>query len=202
MSVSLDSLFVVPVVDVDVGENASLEQLAVAKSQLEQNLSMLFDHLQQRHRSDMDTPLLTPDGFPRADIDVLQVRMTRSKIIMYRNDLAKVLRLIDAKLIERFATAVVDNPIQSSVRDLSLQDDQKKSQAAIKNTVPFAYIAEIVDQSPAFRAGLLVNDRIIEIGPVNVTNHNNLQSLPLLITRSEDVSNILKKPLENDSTNL
>ncbi len=47
----------------------------------------------------MDTPLLDPQGFPRADVDVVSVRQARVKIIELRNDYKLVMDRIGAALV-------------------------------------------------------------------------------------------------------
>jgi len=44
----------------------------------------------------MHGPLVDADGFPRADVDVMEVRTNRQRIIMRRNDLAAKMRELDA----------------------------------------------------------------------------------------------------------
>lgn len=65
--------------------NLSFEQLAKLKSQIDNDLSTLFAHLSSLN-ADMNTSLLTLDNYPRSDIDVVAIRLTRSKIIHLQND--------------------------------------------------------------------------------------------------------------------
>ncbi|ONH72012.1 hypothetical protein BOH78_4075 [Pichia kudriavzevii] len=62
------------------------EELSKHRSEIDADLAVLFDHLQNKLHANMDTELLTLDGFPRADIDVLQIRLCRAKIIKLQND--------------------------------------------------------------------------------------------------------------------
>ena len=52
----------------------------------------------------MDTPLVTPDGFPRSDLDVVTIRLLRIRIIRLRNDDRKVIHLLDDRMAQEFAT--------------------------------------------------------------------------------------------------
>jgi len=46
----------------------------------------------------MDKPLVDSEGFPRADIDVYQVRDARHKVACLRNDAADLLNQIESSL--------------------------------------------------------------------------------------------------------
>lgn len=182
----LESLFIVETEEVKFDEKSSLEELIAAKKVLETNLGVLFDHL-KLHKSDMDTDLLTPDGYPRADIDVLQVRMARAKINVYRNDLKQVLQLIEKHLTERLAVGVpnmerleLEDEANDEINDIDMTQEQ----------VPFAFVSEVTEESPALTAGMIVNDQIISIGPINASNHENLKRLPGFILANEDVSKL------------
>lgn len=64
----------------------SFEELSNYRKQLDNDLLLLFNHLQNDLHSDMESNLITGDGFPRTDIDVVQVRLCRVKIIKLQND--------------------------------------------------------------------------------------------------------------------
>jgi 26S proteasome non-ATPase regulatory subunit 9 len=59
------------------------------KDALETELSAQFSIL-SANQSTMNTPLVDPEGFPRADIDVWAVRHARVRIIELRNDLKQI----------------------------------------------------------------------------------------------------------------
>ena len=81
----------------------------------------------------MQTPLLSSDGFPRSDIDVVEVRTTRVKIIKLKNDLRSVMEEISSRLLSQFQTNAFCKTLEIS---------QEKP-------VPFAIITEVVSNSPA-----------------------------------------------------
>lgn len=51
----------------------------------------------------MSTPLVTPDGFPRSDIDVAQVMFTRTAIIRRRNDLKDLMKRLEKEMHLNYA---------------------------------------------------------------------------------------------------
>ncbi len=48
----------------------------------------------------MDQPLVDSEGFPRADIDLYQIRETRQKVNMLKNDAKDILNKIEKCLHE------------------------------------------------------------------------------------------------------
>ncbi|KAK0731664.1 26S proteasome non-ATPase regulatory subunit 9 [Lasiosphaeris hirsuta] len=144
------------------------------------------------HGVDMNTSLLTPDGFPRADIDVAQIRTTRSRIIHLRNDYKDLMAVIEKHLHEHFASlqdgdetvaaAAAANPDSSMLRDAVPEPlDQ-----------PFAKVNTVVENSPAETAGLKAGDVIRNFGYVNYSNHDNLRRVAQCVQGNEG-QNILVK---------
>lgn len=64
----------------------SFSELSDYRKQLDHDLSRLFIYLKNDLHADMSTDLLSGDGFPRSDIDIVQVRLCRVKIIKLQND--------------------------------------------------------------------------------------------------------------------
>lgn len=60
-------------------------QLAKRRQHIDSQLAIHFNSLTALH-ADMNTPLLTSDGYPRADIDVASIRKTRATIIALQHD--------------------------------------------------------------------------------------------------------------------
>ncbi|KAI5964867.1 NAS2 [Candida pseudojiufengensis] len=81
----------------------SFQELSQIKTNIEQQLNNLFDLLKHQHNVDMDSPLVTKDGFPRSDIDVVSVRLIRTHIIKLKNDYKSLLDILESKMEEEFA---------------------------------------------------------------------------------------------------
>ncbi|KAK9474418.1 uncharacterized protein V1510DRAFT_401500 [Dipodascopsis tothii] len=120
----------------------------------------------------MDTPLLTEDGFPRSDIDVAQVRMTRARIIRLRNDYRALLGELELALHDHHAALRTLGPAAGSATAAA---------AAPVVEVPFAVVNDVSHSSPAFEAGLVRGDRIIHFGSVHAGNHRRLAELAAVV---------------------
>ena len=106
----------------------------VLELELETQLSIL-----KAENVTMQTPLVDPEGFPRADIDVWAIRTARVKIIELRNDLRDIVDAI-GKVLE----GVYDPSISTvdSSRNERVQDAPK----------PFSKVDSVAPGSPASEA--------------------------------------------------
>lgn len=151
--------------------------LAQAKVHIESSLEMLFDLLKHTYRSDMTLPL-TIDGFPRADIDVLSVRLIRTKIIRLRNDLTDVIELIATRLEEQLKQGVSPEIVAAS------------SSASVRhsaNRPPFARVDQVFSDGPADRAGLKTGDLVVAFdADITFSNHNQLSALAARVQQKKD----------------
>lgn len=87
----------------------------------------------------MQTPLVDPEGFPRADIDLWIVRTARKRIIELRNDLKDVMDEI-AGALERVYDPTLPTPASSS------------SAGSTPPPKPFAKVEAVAPESPSAEA--------------------------------------------------
>lgn len=144
--------------------NMNYQQLAAVKTDIELQLATLIDMLTESFGADMSTSLLTDDGFPRNDIDVVSIRLVRVRIVRLKNDHKSVLQLIQDKLQELFAN---QEPLK--VTETAPVDHQK--------LVPFAVVTEITENSPAAVAGLQLQDKIVVFDDIHAGNHDKLRAV-------------------------
>lgn len=162
----------------------SLQELIVQKESLEAELSALGSVLDSHH-VDMSTSLTTPDGFPRSDIDVAQIRTTRARIIRLKNDHKAIMKSLEEAVHERFATGKPGE--QTSTQ--SLQDTSSASAAAVPAPVvepPFARVNSVVPGSPAEQAGMHAGDKVTKFGWVNWINHERLGKVAQVVQQNEN----------------
>merc|ERR1712098_835790 len=91
-----------PVANGTQSSGLTLAQLQAKKDNLEAEIRALGGVLDS-HGVDMNTRLLTPDGFPRADLDVAQIRTTRARIIYLKNDHKALMSIIEKHIHKHFA---------------------------------------------------------------------------------------------------
>lgn len=152
-------------------------QLALAKSDIETTLESLFGLLSKRYNFDMTLPLVI-DGFPRNDVDVVSIRLLRTKIIRLRNDHEMVLKHIDRHLMEQLGAN----------ENKSIESIQIATEPQV-NAVPFALVKTVEERSPSNKAGLRSGDRIILFDKtIDVSNHEKLTAVAKRVKEREDQS--------------
>ncbi|KAM5356064.1 hypothetical protein ACJ41O_002710 [Fusarium nematophilum] len=159
----------------------SFTELQRKKDDIEAELKALGGVLDS-HGVDMDTPLLTRDGFPRADIDVAQIRTTRARIIRLRNDYTSLMTRIEKFLHEHFAS--LDEDAKPTPAPSSTQPALPDSYSAPLDP-PFAKVNTVAAGSPAEGAGLKPGDDIRNFGYVNRSNHDNLKKVAECVQGNE-----------------
>ncbi|CAM1507065.1 Fc.00g067060.m01.CDS01 [Cosmosporella sp. VM-42] len=159
----------------------SFAELQRKKDDVEAELKALGGVLDS-HGVDMETPLLTSDGFPRADIDVAQIRTTRARIIRLRNDYKELMARIEKFLHEHFASLDDESePVPTSSSGLPVLPDSQPTTL----DQPFAKVNTVAAGGPAEQAGLKPGDEIRNFGYVNRANHDNLKKVAECVQGNE-----------------
>ncbi|KAH8179711.1 hypothetical protein LIA77_01230 [Sarocladium implicatum] len=152
----------------------SFAELQRKKEDVEAELKALGSVLGSvSHGVDMETPLLTRDGYPRSDIDVAQ---SRSRIIHLKNDYKDLMATIEKYLHEHFASLADEDeaaPASASRDEAALLADADLSTLE----APFAKVNTVASGSPADSAGLKAGDEIRSFGYVNRNNHDGLRKV-------------------------
>ncbi|KAK1064090.1 putative 26S proteasome regulatory subunit [Friedmanniomyces endolithicus] len=165
----------------------TLPQLMAKKEDLEAELSALGSVLDS-HKVTMTTPLLTPDGFPRADIDVAQIRTTRARIIRLKNDYKSAMSKLEVAVQEQFASGKALDVAQSARSQASTNGPNADSGSSRGTAIepPFAKVNTVVPNSPAEEAGLRAGDKITRFGGANWTNHERLSKVAQVVQQNEN----------------
>lgn len=183
-------------------ENLSYDQIIATKELIESQLTLLFDILKNKYRAELDTPLVTPDGFPRSDIDVVSIRLIRIRILRLRNDNKQLLSLLEEKLVEQFQSMKEDPQTTST--------STATASATSTYTTPFALIKQVVVSGPAYSSGLREGDKIVLFDQdIHFQNHANLgelgkrvkakvnQDIPITILRGSGKMELVLTPTNN-----
>ena len=92
----------------------------------------------------MDSPLVDPEGFPRADIDVWAVRLARVKIIELRNDLNRLMNDIQKAL-----EVVYDPSLAATETSNPTTTTSTEALPVTPMSIPFARVDGVSPGSPA-----------------------------------------------------
>lgn len=170
----------------------SLPEVFDLKSKLETQLSQLFDDLQHQGVN-LESSLVTEDGFPRSDIDVLQVRLIRRGINILRNDLKAVIVRTQELMADQF-------------QRLAAKTQSIGGSEVTEYRIPFAAVTEVVIDSPShsavsiqsyivnshrrrlltFLQGLTKGDKIVKLGTIHAGNNKSLGAIGPLVQTNEE----------------
>ncbi|KAJ9100941.1 hypothetical protein QFC19_005337 [Naganishia cerealis] len=139
----------------------------------------------------MTSPLVDPEGFPRADIDVYTVRLARAAIARLRNDhravveeMGRLLRVVYA--VQESSTTSLQNGLSDGASNGTGNAEHIFSNGTSRSQPALAKVNAVSPGSPAAQAGLEKNDFIMEFGALN--GDDSLADVGELVARSEGVS--------------
>jgi hypothetical protein len=102
----------------------------------------------------LKNPLVDDEGFPLAGLDIHDVRTKRNRFAILATDFA-----------------IIDERIHDLLQEM--HENARKSgtitKGEMKPRLPFGRVTQVVQGSPADKAGLLVGDRIIKFGHLLTT---------------------------------
>ena len=136
----------------------------------------LFVSQAEQNSPGLNGNLLDADGFPRSDIDIVQVRVQRNRLATLQTDyktltdnIEALLHVVLAKGESSAASDRVDGargatPVGTS-EGARLDTQRRERRAPLR--VPFAVVDEVSPNGPAYVAGLLVGDKILAVGPIS-----------------------------------
>lgn len=97
----------------------------------------------------MQTPLVDPEGFPRADIDVAGVRTARANIIRLRNDLQAVRDEMEQLVLRGLGRGDAADASDRMDVEGSGQGGVAVDEGSNERRLPFARVNQVFSNSPA-----------------------------------------------------
>ncbi|GMK55261.1 hypothetical protein CspeluHIS016_0203170 [Cutaneotrichosporon spelunceum] len=142
------------------------------------------------HGASSDTPLIDPEGYPRADIDVYAIRHARAALVRLYNDRAEVMRRLAPALESAFE---VDQPpsqtqSQGHVQRRPLPPADTNGRAEFPETWPERAVARVnavAPDSPAADAGLAAGDVVYSFSGITAATPGGMQAIGPVVQRSE-----------------
>lgn len=163
-------------------DGLTLQQLVNRKDNLEAELKALGAVLDS-HGVTMQSTLTTFDGFPRADIDVAQVRVTRARIIHLRNDWKELMDKIEKALHQHHANVQAEEAKKPTTVNQDSESTMSSGPPPAPEA-PFAKVNSVETGSPANEAGLKAGDLIRRFGTAIWSNHERLRKVGEVVQQS------------------
>ena len=164
-----------------------LMKIMKQKDEIEQQILEVTEFLETPPMPGVKGPLVDSEGFPRADIDLVEVRKLRHRLACLQTDHCTVMKEIEAGLlglhsdykarninIEGEKPALSSKPLTTQASQTSELLGQPSAQEL---KIPFAWISDVISGSPADQAGLKMGDAVFQFGEVNHTNHDELRAI-------------------------
>ncbi|UYV81355.1 hypothetical protein LAZ67_20000905, partial [Cordylochernes scorpioides] len=149
--------------------NKSLLEKMRHRDYLESEIKSLLEVLKEEKNVGMSGNLVDEEGYPRSDIDIYLVRITRHKINCLQNDLRH--------LMEEIAEGINRLHQLAAPKD-GLEDEEMAGLEA------FLLVQKVDRDSPAFLANLRVGDEIVKFGSVNKDNFLDMKSIAEVVQNS------------------
>lgn len=170
------------------------DKLQQRKTEIENEINELSKILVEEGNVGMSGNLLDSEGFPRSDIDIYKIRLTRQRINCLQNDYKDLMSEIEEEIIRLHAASRSKSETNRPVEENHTEQR------------PFIKITQVDEKSPSWEAGLKCDDQIIQFGPYNYNNSKkNLSEVADLVKNSINkiiLLNVLRKTQsENLSSN-
>ncbi|XP_006047226.1 26S proteasome non-ATPase regulatory subunit 9 isoform X1 [Bubalus kerabau] len=162
---------------------SDVQELIRRKEEIEAQIKANYEVLESQKGIGMNEPLVDCEGYPRADVDLYQVRTARHNIVCLQNDHKAVMKQVEDALHQLHA-----RDKEKQARDLAEAHREALSRDQSQGLSPaqaFAKVNSISPGSPASIAGLQVDDEILEFGSVNTQNFQSLQNISSVVQHSE-----------------
>lgn len=148
-----------------------LLKLNEQRSGIEKEMETIVDVLENMNGAPgLLEPLVDYEGFPRADIDIFEVRKLRNRHACLQTDHGKLMKELEQKLFslhsdykERGCVDKEEAPNASKVEQpdvlMEVIEEGKKQES-----IPFVWVHDVAAGSPAMQDGFKIGDAIVTFG--------------------------------------
>ncbi|KAL6465788.1 hypothetical protein MHYP_G00259210 [Metynnis hypsauchen] len=191
-----------------------VQRLIKKKDEIEEQIKAYYEVLEDQGDVGMHAPLVDVEGYPRADVDLFQIRTARHSISCLQNDHKAIMVEIEEALHRLHARERAKREQDQAEAQMERMEQEASLPA------PFARVDAVTQGSPAYQAGSLnslntvnipfcegpfrgwflsltlnnsdsglhIGDEIIAFGSVNTSNFQNLQNIASVVQHSEGKS--------------
>ena len=170
---------------------ARLRSLQAQRSALEVEAEALADALNSpgvngEAPAGIKTALVDREGFPRADIDIMNVKTQRNRLAVVNTDHKEVMKKIEAELAQMHSLSGNESVGEKEQQQQQQQQQASRGLAPAPTAIPgsgkaFAIVDEILPGSPAALAGLQDGDQLVGFGTIRFETIDNINCIPALI---------------------
>ncbi|XP_077376643.1 26S proteasome non-ATPase regulatory subunit 9 [Festucalex cinctus] len=155
-----------------------VKNLIQKKDDIEEQIKAYHDVLEDQGVG-LNGPLVDAEGYPRADVNLYQIRTARHNISCLQNDHKAIMVEIEAALHRLHA--------REKAKRQHDQTEALEEAMEYQETLPpaFARVDAVSQGSPASAAGLKVGDEVIVFGSVNTGNFQSLHNIASVVQHSE-----------------
>ena len=159
---------------------AFVKELIKKKDEIENDIKTWYEVLKSQGNIGMDQPLVDREGYPRNDVDIVQVRKARHYIVCLQNDHKAIMQRIENGLAEYHAQMAA---METSEQETSTSMNNFSPLPAVE-LEPFAAVDLISRTSPAETAGLKLGDVLIKFGSITKSNFTGLNAIGEVVRHS------------------
>jgi len=170
------------------------------KRNIEEEITTLTNYLEQPGMPGINGKLIDNEGFPLPDIDIMEIRKARNRLIILQNDYKNLMSVIESSMQKYFESVnkeKKDNLIENNKPKIELQNktdpititvSEDIKEVDIKLKIPFCYVSLVTQESPADEAGLAVGDGILKFDSITYGKYNDpLIKISELIKLKKDI---------------
>ncbi|KAF7669891.1 hypothetical protein LDENG_00100610 [Lucifuga dentata] len=155
-----------------------VKSLIKKKDEIEEQIKAYYEVLEDQGVG-VEGPLVDSEGYPRADVNIYQIRTARHNISCLQNDHKAIMVEVEEALHKLHAREKAKRERDEAEAQAETMEQQ------VTMPSPFVRVDEVTQGSPACTAGLRVGDEVIEFGSVNTGNFQNLQNIASMVQHSE-----------------
>jgi len=194
-------------------EKQHLLNLIKARDELEQKIAKL-------QSENVPGALVDEEGFPRADVDVYGITFVRAELAKLQTDHKNAMKEIEQAMTKYHAHLKSSQPqgqgssSSEAAPVVTQKQPVERKETPVQGTQastipadlePFYIVRQVFLDSPAFSAGLVVDDKVLQFGTVTkanntpssiaeVVSHSVGKSVRVVVKRGEDIKELFLTP--------